>query len=69
MAANAGLETLIASKEKELQASRRNVGELEGALEESEGLVSALAAALTAAGGDNALVDVANRLKAEKVLS
>ena len=47
----------------ELTAARKNVNELEVALEESESLITALASALTAAGGDKAMIDVAARLK------
>ena len=47
----------------ELAAARKNVNELEVALEESESLITALASALTAAGGDKAMADVAARLK------
>jgi len=54
---------VIAATEKELATARKNVSELEQALEESESLVTALASALTAAGGENAMIDVAHRLK------
>ena len=56
------IESAMASN-LELNSARKNVSELEQALEESESLVTALASALTAAGGDKAMLDVAARLK------
>ena len=68
MEAQPGLELAFSANERELQSARRNLGEMEHALEESEHLVTALSQALTAAAGDKAMLDVAARLKQRVLL-
>ena len=54
---------VITANQIELAASKRSIGEMEVALEDSENLVTVLAQSVTKLGGEKAMIAVANSLK------